>query len=75
MKQQEIDLIEANKKAETAMNARSQFLANMSHELRTPIAGMLGLLELLKTKDQLERGTVLSRQHSCIKQQSAITGK
>ncbi|NOI67116.1 ATP-binding protein [Vibrio sp. 99-8-1] len=50
LKQQEIDLIEANKKAETAMNARSQFLANMSHELRTPIAGMLGLLELLKQK-------------------------
>lgn len=48
VKAQEIHLIKANRQIEKAMDSRSQFLATMSHELRTPIAGMVGLLELLK---------------------------
>ncbi|WP_080931192.1 ATP-binding protein [Vibrio vulnificus] len=45
-------LIEANTKAEKAVQARQMFLATMSHELRTPIAGMMGLLEMVTSKTE-----------------------
>ncbi|MDV5170392.1 ATP-binding protein [Photobacterium rosenbergii] len=45
-------LIEANKKAQLAVEARQMFLATMSHELRTPIAGMIGLLELIGNRNK-----------------------
>lgn len=43
-----IKLENARAEAERASSARSLFLASVSHELRTPIAGMVGLLELLR---------------------------
>ncbi|HIF9390405.1 TPA: ATP-binding protein [Photobacterium damselae] len=45
------DLIQAQDKAERAMQARTHFLATMSHELRTPIASMIGLIDILETKN------------------------
>ncbi|HIF9257298.1 TPA: ATP-binding protein [Photobacterium damselae] len=45
------DLIQAQEKAERAMQARTHFLATMSHELRTPIASMIGLIDILETKN------------------------
>ncbi len=47
LKQREIDLEMAVKKAEAANVSKSQFLANMSHELRTPMNAILGMLLLL----------------------------
>ncbi|WP_332768836.1 ATP-binding protein [Phenylobacterium sp.] len=47
-KRQELALVEAEKAAQAATEAKSQFLANMSHELRTPMNGVLGVLHLLK---------------------------
>lgn len=41
----------AVKKANEAASAKSDFLANMSHELRTPMNGVLGLTEVLMSKD------------------------
>ena len=42
-------LIEARDRAESADKAKSQFLAVMSHEMRTPLAGIIGIMDLLKT--------------------------
>ena len=42
-------LIEARDRAERTDKAKSQFLAIMSHEMRTPLAGIVGVMDLLKT--------------------------
>ncbi|MGR5149265.1 transporter substrate-binding domain-containing protein [Photobacterium alginatilyticum] len=47
MKQQQRELENARRQAESATEAKSRFLAMMSHEIRTPISGILSLLELL----------------------------
>jgi light-regulated signal transduction histidine kinase (bacteriophytochrome)/CheY-like chemotaxis protein len=39
---------QARDAAEAATRAKSEFLATMSHEIRSPMAGMLGVLELLR---------------------------
>ena len=41
------ELIEAQNRAEAAVEAKSAFLANMSHEIRTPMNGVVGMAELL----------------------------
>jgi PAS domain S-box-containing protein len=46
-KRQELALIEAERSAQAAAEAKAQFLANMSHEIRTPMNGVLGVLHLL----------------------------
>jgi PAS domain S-box-containing protein len=46
-KRQELNLIEAERAASAAAEAKAQFLANMSHEIRTPMNGVLGILNLL----------------------------
>ncbi|MEO6340740.1 MAG: ATP-binding protein [Caulobacteraceae bacterium] len=51
-KRQELNLIEAERAASAAAEAKSQFLTNMSHEIRTPMNGVLGILGLLN-KEQL----------------------
>ncbi|MCL1958172.1 MAG: hypothetical protein FWF68_01075, partial [Spirochaetes bacterium] len=40
-------LLEANRKAEFASQAKSDFLAKMSHEIRTPMNAITGMAELL----------------------------
>jgi len=46
-----IQLIEANKKAETASHVKSEFLAKMSHEIRTPMNAITGMTELVLRRD------------------------
>jgi signal transduction histidine kinase len=45
--QTRLELAEALKAAEGAVDAKNRFLRTMSHELRTPINGMLGMVQLL----------------------------
>ncbi len=47
-KRLELALIEAQRAAEEAAEAKAAFLANMSHEIRTPLNGVMGVLHLLK---------------------------
>lgn len=47
-KRQELALLDAQRAAEAATEAKSQFLANMSHEIRTPMNGVMGVLHLLE---------------------------
>ena len=49
-KRQELALIEAQRAAEDAAEAKAAFLANMSHEIRTPLNGVMGVLHLLKSE-------------------------
>jgi PAS domain S-box-containing protein len=55
-KRQEIALLEAQRAAEAAAEAKSAFLANMSHEIRTPMNGVMGVLHLLKGERLSEDG-------------------
>ncbi|MFH4593681.1 transporter substrate-binding domain-containing protein [Vibrio alginolyticus] len=58
-REQELKLIDASQKANESVIARERFLASMSHELRTPIAGMSGLLEMLKLKANDDESLVI----------------
>lgn len=55
-KRQELALVEAQRAAEAAAEAKASFLANMSHEIRTPMNGVLGVLHLLKSESISDSG-------------------
>ena len=55
-KRQEMALVEAQRAAEAAGEAKATFLANMSHEIRTPMNGVMGVLHLLKTEPLSDEG-------------------
>ena len=65
-KRQELALIEAQRAAEEAGEAKAAFLANMSHEIRTPMNGVLGVLQILKAEPLTSEGrTLLDEAMSC----------
>jgi len=47
LEEKNVELVESQKAAETANEAKSTFLANMSHELRTPLNAIIGYSEML----------------------------
>lgn len=61
-KTNERKLIEAQRTAEAASQAKTQFLANMSHEIRTPLSAIMGFTELMTDSEMSEdeRGLNLS---------------
>lgn len=55
-KRQELALVEAQRAAQAAAEAKARFLANMSHEIRTPMNGVLGVLHLLRNESMSPEG-------------------
>lgn len=53
-KRVEQDMLHAKELAEEADRVKCEFLANMSHEIRTPLNGMLGMLQLLQSSDDVD---------------------
>jgi signal transduction histidine kinase/CheY-like chemotaxis protein len=49
LRDKQVALEAAKRRAEAATEAKAQFLANMSHEIRTPMNGVLGLTHLVKS--------------------------
>jgi PAS domain S-box-containing protein len=58
-KRQELALVDAQRAAEAANEAKAAFLANMSHEIRTPMNGVMGVLHLLKGENLTSDGRSL----------------
>ena len=51
VEEQVCDLRVAKEAAEASNVAKSRFLATMSHEIRTPMNGVVGMADVLRTKD------------------------
>ncbi|MGI6665339.1 MAG: response regulator [Christensenellaceae bacterium] len=49
------DLREARDRAEESAQAKTNFLANMSHEIRTPMNAIIGMTEIAKGTEDIER--------------------
>ncbi|MDH5465580.1 MAG: response regulator, partial [Thiovulaceae bacterium] len=45
-------LVDAEYRAQKAIQSKASFLANMSHEIRTPLNAVVGFLSLLKNKEE-----------------------
>ncbi len=48
MRQAHVEILAAQKQAESAAEARKNFLSTMSHEIRTPLNGIIGFIALFK---------------------------
>lgn len=62
LRESQVQLLQAKRRAEVANNAKSAFLSHVTHELRTPLTTIMALLELggEETISEEHRGTMLS---------------
>ncbi|MDR1496449.1 MAG: hypothetical protein LBS67_05995, partial [Clostridiales Family XIII bacterium] len=50
-----ISLVSAREEALSASKAKSDFLSNMSHEMRTPMNAIMGMLDIARDTDDIEK--------------------
>lgn len=60
----ERELIDANRRAESANQAKSAFLANVSHELRTPLNAIMGFADAIRNEALGPVGTARYRDYA-----------
>lgn len=75
LKEQEKELIKANRLAQISNKSKSEFIANVSHDIRTPLAGMTGVVQDLLNITKETKKELARKDANTVKKISSLTKK